>query len=89
MMCVGGYGTYGKLGLGYCADNNTFNSMITLESTSERPMIQFTTAFSVIGSIGLSQTIGFVKEVTYGPDNSLDKAYGAIEVYNGIIVGVS
>ena len=88
MLCVGGYGSYGKLGLGYWADNNTFNSMITLESTNERPMIQFNTTFSVIGRIGLTQTIGFVKEVTYGPDNSLDKAYGAIEVYNGIIVGV-
>lgn len=88
MLCVGGYGTYDKLGLGYWGGNNSFNAMITLQSTSEQPMIQFNTAFSIIGRVGLTQTIGFLKEVTYGPDNTLDKAYGSIEVYNGIIVGV-
>lgn len=88
MMCVGGYGSYGKLGLGYWADNDTFNSMITIESTSEKPMIQLNTPFSIIGRTGLTENISFVKEVTYGPDNVLDKAYGVIEVYNGIIVGV-
>ena len=88
MMCVGGYGNYEKLGLGYWARNTEFNSMITLESTTDKPGIQFNTAFSVIGRTGLTQTIGFLKEVTYGPDNSLDKAYGSIEVYNGIIVDV-
>ena len=88
MMCVGGYGSYGKLGLGYWADNDTFNSMITIESTSEKPMIQFNTPFSIIGRTGLTENISFVKEVTYGPNNVLDKAYGVIEVYNGIIVGV-
>ncbi len=88
MMCVGGYGSYGKLGLGYWADNDTFNSMITIESTSEKPMIQFNTPFSIIGRTGLTESISFVKEVTYGPNNVLDKAYGVIEVYNGIIVGV-
>lgn len=88
MMCVGGYGNYEKLGLGYWASNTEFNSMITLESTTGKPGIQFNTAFSVIGRTGLTQSIGFVKEVTYGPDNTLDKAYGAIEVYNGIIVNV-
>lgn len=88
MMCVGGYGSYGKLGLGYWADNDTFNSMITIESTSEEPMIQFNTPFSIIGRTGLTENISFVKEVTYGPNNVLDKAYGVIEVYNGIIVGV-
>lgn len=87
MMCVGGYGSYGKLGLGYWADNDTFNSMITIESTSEKPMIQFNTPFSIIGRTGLTENISFVKEVTYGPNNVLDKAYGVIEVYNGIIVG--
>lgn len=88
MMCVGGYGSYGKLGLGYWADNDTFNSMITIESTSEKPMIQLNTPFSIIGRTGLTENISFVKEVTYGPNNVLDKAYGVIEVYNGIIVGV-
>lgn len=88
MMCIGGYGSYGKLGLGYWADNDTFNSMITIESTSEKPMIQFNTPFSIIGRTGLTENISFVKEVTYGPNNVLDKAYGVIEVYNGIIVGV-
>lgn len=88
MMCVGGYGSYGKLGLGYWADNDTFNSMITIESTSEKPMIQFNTPFSIIGRTGLTENISFVKEVTYGLNNVLDKAYGVIEVYNGIIVGV-
>ena len=88
MMCIGGYGSYGKLGLGYWADNDTFNSMITIESTSEKPMIQLNTPFSIIGRTGLTENISFVKEVTYGPNNVLDKAYGVIEVYNGIIVGV-
>ena len=88
MMCVGGYGSYGKLGLGYWADNDTFNGMITIESTSERPMIQLNTPFSIIGRTGVTENISFVKEVTYGPNNVLDKAYGVIEVYNGIIVGV-
>lgn len=88
MMCVGGYGTYGKLGLGYWATGTDFHSMITLESTSARPMIQLNTTFSVNGRTGLTQTIGFLKEVTYGPDNTLDKAYGSIEIYNGIIVDV-
>lgn len=88
MMCVGGYGSYGKLGLGYWADNDTFNSMITIESTSEKPMIQLNTPFSIIGRTGVTENISFVKEVTYGPNNVLDKAYGVIEVYNGIIVGV-
>lgn len=88
MMCIGGYGSYGRLGLGYWADNDTFNSMITIESTSEKPMIQLNTPFSVIGRTGLTENISFVKEVTYGPNNVLDKAYGVIEVYNGIIVGV-
>lgn len=88
MLCVGGYGSYDKLGLGYWAGNNSFNTMITLQSTNDRPMIQFNTAFSVIGRVGLTQTISFLREVTYGPDNTLDKAYGSIEVYNGIIVGV-
>ena len=88
MMCVGGYGSYGKLGLGYWADNDTFNSMITIESTSEKPMVQLNTPFSIIGRTGLTENISFVKEVTYGPNNVLDKAYGVIEVYNGIIVGV-
>lgn len=88
MMCVGGYGSYGKLGLGYWADNDTFNNMITIESTSEKPMIQLNTPFSIIGRTGVTENISFVKEVTYGPNNVLDKAYGVIEVYNGIIVGV-
>ena len=88
MMCIGGYGSYGKLGLGYWADNDTFNSMITIESTSEKPMIQLNTPFSIMGRTGLTENISFVKEVTYGPNNVLDKAYGVIEVYNGIIVGV-
>ena len=88
MLCVGGYGAYNKLGLGYWAGNNSFNAMITLQSTSDRPMIQFNTPFSIVGKTGLTQTIGFVKEVTYGPDNTLDKVYGTIEVYNGIIVNV-
>lgn len=88
MMCIGGYGSYGKLGLGYWADDDTFNSMITIESTSEKPMIQLNTPFSIIGRTGLTENISFVKEVTYGPNNVLDKAYGVIEVYNGIIVGV-
>lgn len=88
MMCVGGYGNYEKLGLGYWSDNMNFNSMITLESTMDKPGIQFNTDFSIQGRTGLTQTIGFVKEVTYGPDNSLDKAYGSIEVYNGIIINV-
>ena len=88
MLCVGGYGKYEKLGLGYWGSNTQFNSMITLESTTDKPGIQFNTDFSIQGRTGLTQTIGFVKEVTYGPDNTLDKAYGTIEVYNGIIVNV-
>ena len=51
-------------------------------------MIQLNTPFSIIGRTGLTENISFVKEVTYGPNNVLDKAYGVIEVYNGIIVGV-
>lgn len=88
MACLGGYGGYGKLGLGYWGGNDIFNSMITLESTESGPGIQFNTAFSYIGESCYTGTIGYVKNVTYGPDNSLDVAYEAVRVRNGLIMEV-
>ena len=85
MLCVGGYGSYEKLGLGYWSGNNNFSSIITLESTTSKPPIQFNDRFSVIGREGMTGTITFLKEVTYGPNNTLDKAYGHAYLWHGII----
>lgn len=88
MACLGGYGSYGKIGLGYWGGNDVFNSMITLESTEDRPGIQFNTTFSYIGEECYTGIIGYVENVTYGPDNSLDVAYKAVRVQNGLIMEV-
>lgn len=88
MLCVGGYGTYDKLGLGYWGGNNVFNAMITLQSTSEKPMIQFNTTFSVIGKEGITDDITFMRNLSHGPDNSFDIDYGIMHIWNGIIVGI-
>lgn len=88
MLCVGGYGSYEKLGLGYWSGNNNFNSIITLESTTSKPPIQLNDRFSVIGREGTTGTISFVKEVTYGPNNSLDKAYGHAYIWHGVITSI-
>ena len=88
MLCVGGYGTYDKLGLGYWGGNDSFNAMITLQSTSEKPMIQFNTTFSVIGKEGITQDVSFMKNVSHGPNDSFDIDYGLMHIWNGIIVGI-
>ena len=88
MMCVGGYGSYEKLGLGYWGGNNSFNAMITLQSTSEKPMIQFNTTFSVIGKEGITDDVTFMRNLSHGPDNSFDIDYGIMHIWNGIIVGI-
>ena len=88
MLCVGGYGTYDKLGLGYWGGNDSFNAMITLKSTNEEPMIQFNTTFSVIGKEGITQDVSFMKNVSHGPNDSFDIDYGLMHIWNGIIVGI-
>lgn len=88
MMCVGGYGTYEKLGLGYWGSNTQFNSMITLESTTSKPGIQFNTAFSVIGKEGITQDVSFMKNVSHGPNNTFDIDYGLMHIWHGLIVGI-
>ena len=88
MLCVGGYGAYDKLGLGYWGGNDSFNAMITLQSTSEKPMIQFNTTFSVIGKEGITQDVSFMKNVSHGPNDSFDIDYGLMHIWNGIIVGI-
>lgn len=88
MACLGGYGAYGKLGLGYWGGNDLFNSMITLESTEARPGIQFNTAFSYIGETCYTGNISYTDNVTYGPENSLDVARKNLRIRNGLIMGV-
>ena len=88
MLCVGGYGEYDKLGLGYWGGNDVFNAMITLQSTSEQPMIQFNTTFSVIGKEGITEDITFMKNVSHGPNDTFDIDYGVLHIWNGIIIKV-
>ena len=88
MMCVGGYGTYGKLGLGYWATGTDFHSIVTLESTNDRAPIQFNSAFSVIGKEGITDDVTFMRNLSHGPDNSFDIDYGIMHIWNGIIVGI-
>ena len=77
MLCVGGYGSYGKLGLGYWADNDTFSPFITIESGYERPGIQLNTAFSVIGKEGITENVEYMK-----PDGSK----GWLHIWSGIVI---
>ena len=88
MACLGGYGAYGKLGLGYWGGNDLFNSMITLESTEARPGIQLNTAFSYIGETCYTGNISYTDNVTYGPENSLDVARKNLIVKNGLIMKI-
>lgn len=77
MMCVGGYGAYGKLGLGYWPDNDTFSPYITIENGYERPGIQLNTAFSVIGKEGITDHVEYMK-----PDGSK----GWLYIWCGIVI---
>ncbi len=88
MLCAGGFGPSEKFGLGYWGDDSKFNDMITLESTENGPGIHLNTGFDVIGKEGLSEVVGVVSEVTYGPDNTLDKAYASLHFWHGILVQV-
>lgn len=88
MLCVGGYGAYGKLGLGYWADNDTFSPYITIESGYERPGIQLNTAFSVIGKTGITKDLSVMQNVSHGADGGFDIDWCLIHIWNGIIVGI-
>lgn len=87
-MCLGGYGAHPRISIGYWAGNNDFSEILTI-CQGENPPIKFNGPFSITGRTGWTGTVGFVREVTYGPDNTLDKAYGSIDVYEGIITGFS
>lgn len=86
--CLGGYGAHPRISIGYWAGNNNFTEILTI-CQGENPPIKFNGPFSITGRTGWTGTVGFVREVTYGPDNTLDKAYGSIDIYEGIITGFS
>lgn len=77
MLCIGGYGSYGKLGLGYWAGNDQFSPFITIESGYDRPGIQLNTAFSVIGKEGITEHVEYMK-----PDGSK----GWLYIWCGIVI---
>lgn len=77
MMCVGGYGAYGKLGLGYWPNSDTFSPYITIENGYERPGIQLNTTFSVIGKEGITDHVEYMK-----PDGSK----GWLYIWCGIVI---
>lgn len=77
MLCIGGYGSYGKLGLGYWADNDQFSPFITIESGYDKPGIQLNTAFSVIGKEGITENVEYMK-----PDGSK----GWLHIWHGIVI---
>ena len=87
-VCLGGYGAHPKISIGYWAGNNDFSEILTI-CQGEDPPIKFNGPFSITGRRGYTGSIGFVREVTYGPDNTLDKAYGSIDIYEGIVTGFS
>nr|WP_317379757.1 phage tail protein [uncultured Faecalimonas sp.] len=89
MMCVGGFGEYGKAGLGYWSSNDVFKPILTVESTDRGPGIRFNTGFSVIGKEGITEKIGFVDMVSWGPDNTFDLHYKFLNIWNGIITEVT
>lgn len=89
MMCVGGFGEYGKAGLGYWSSNDVFKPILTVESTDGGPGIRFNTGFSVIGKEGITEKIGFVDMVSWGPDNTFDLHYKFLNIWNGIITEVT
>ena len=89
MMCVGGFGEYGKAGLGYWSSNDVFKPILTVESTDRGPGIRFNTGFSVIGKEGITEKIGFVDMVSWGPDNTFDLHYKYLNIWNGIITEVT
>lgn len=89
MLCVGGYGAYEKAALGYWGGNDVFNPILTVESTYDRPGIQLNTGFSVIGKEGITETIGLVDMVSWGPDNTFDLHYKFLHIWHGIIVEVT
>lgn len=77
MLCIGGYGSYGKLGLGYWAGNDQFSPYITIENGYDRPGIQLNTAFSVIGKEGITEHVEYMK-----PDGSK----GWLYIWCGIVI---
>lgn len=77
MLCIGGYGSYGKLGLGYWAGNDQFSPFITIESGYDKPGIQLNTAFSVIGKEGITENVEYMK-----PDGSK----GWLHIWCGIVI---
>lgn len=77
MLCIGGYGSYGKLGLGYWAGNDQFSPFITIESGYDRPGIQLNTNFSVIGKEGITEHVEYMK-----PDGSK----GWLYIWCGIVI---
>lgn len=77
MLCIGGYGSYGKLGLGYWAGNDQFSPYITIENGYERPGIQLNTTFSVIGKEGITEHVEYMK-----PDGSK----GFLYIWCGIVI---
>lgn len=77
MLCIGGYGSYGKLGLGYWAGDNQFSPFITIESGYDRPGIQLNTNFSVVGKEGINENVEYMK-----PDGTK----GWLHVWSGIII---
>lgn len=87
-MCIGGFGTYEKLNLGYWGGSNDFNPMITLKSTWDEPQIQLNTAFSCMGKEGVTQVASVVGNISWGPDNTFDIAYKWLHIWHGIIVQV-
>lgn len=89
MMCVGGFGEYGKAGLGYWSSNDVFKPILTVESTDGGPGIRFNTGFSVIGKEGITEKIGFVDMVSWGPDNTFDLHYKFLNIWSGIITEVT
>ena len=74
-MCIGGYGPYESCAVGYWGDNTHFNPIIKVVSGGN-PSIQFNDAFSVVGNVGITKDVNYVR--SDGKNAVMKVAYGIV-----------